>query len=106
METADLVRVLEDARAQLDKREFFEAHDTIEPAWMKADGELKTALQGLVQICAGLHKHRQGEAAGARYLLGRGLSKIDKGRSSLPPGTAEPFERAGLRAFAQLGEGA
>jgi hypothetical protein len=73
---------------------------------MTAEGDLKTALQGLVQICAGLHKHARGEESGARYLLGRGLAKLEKTRSALPEKTAAPFEKAALRAFATLSEGA
>jgi len=73
---------------------------------MSADGELKTALQGLIQLCAGLHKHARGEATGAQYLLSRGLAKLERCRASLPPDAAAPFERRALAAFAQLREGA
>ena len=73
---------------------------------MTAEGELKKALQGLVQICAGLHKHARGEEGGARYLLGRGLAKLQECGSALPDGAGAPFEKAALRAFASLSEGA
>jgi hypothetical protein len=94
------------ARAQLAAGRYFEGHDTLEGVWMTAQGELKTALQGLVQICAGLHKHARGEQGGARYLLGRGLAKIRAHGAALPEGAAGPFEKAALRAFASLSEGA
>ena len=73
---------------------------------MASTGDLKTALQGLVQICAGLHKKSQGGQSGARYLLGRGLSKLQLCGDSLPPDASAPFERAAVSAFAELGEGA
>ncbi len=73
---------------------------------MTAEGEQKVALQGLIQICAGIHKLSGGGEEGARYLLSRGLRKLHKSASALPSGAADAFVEAGLRALAQLSEGA
>ena len=73
---------------------------------MQADGELKTALQGLIQICAGRHKLSAGGQEGARYLLSQGLRKLHKTSSALPPGSADAFVEAGLLGMVQLSEGA
>jgi uncharacterized protein len=64
--------------------EYFEAHDALEPAWKEATGDLKTALQGLIQIAAGLHKRSRGESAGAAYLLARGAEKVRRAKATLP----------------------
>ena len=95
------------ARAELAAGRFFEGHDTLEERWHELpEGELRVAVQGLIQICAGLHKHAQGNATGARYLLGRGLAKLHGASGALPSGSADPFVEAALRAFAALSEGA
>lgn len=99
-------RALAAARAQLRAGDYFEAHETLEAAWMTAEGDLKTALQGLVQVCAGLHKLASGGENGARYLLGRGLAKLLKCGAALPPGAADPFEAAARAGMARLSEGA
>ena len=82
------------ARAAAEVRDglFFEAHDTLEEEWHHIpDGELRTAVQGLIQICAGLHKRSEGKEAGASYLLERGLEKARRCEAALPPGAAAPF---------------
>jgi hypothetical protein len=66
----------------------------LEDAWHPATGDVKVALQGLVQICAGLHKKKQGGERGSRYLLTRGVEKVRRCGAALPAGTAEPFMRA------------
>lgn len=68
---------------------FFEAHDTLEEEWHRIpEGDLRTAVQGLIQLCAGLHK---GSGAGAQYLLTRGLAKLERCGAALPEGAAAPF---------------
>ena len=63
-----------------------------------AEGARKTALQGLIQICAGLHKRAKGQNAGAEYLLGRGLEKAMRTADALPNGAVAPFTQAALSA--------
>lgn len=84
------------ATDQVARGEFFEAHDTLEEEWHRIpDGELRTAVQGLIQLCAGLHKRKEGHARGADYLLTRGREKVERCGAALPPGAATPFlERA------------
>ena len=95
------------ARAQLSAGLYFEAHDTLEERWHEIpDGDLRRAVQGLIQLCAGLHKHANGQASGARYLLGRGLTKVRECGTALPEGAAAPFEQAALKVFALWSEGA
>ncbi|PIR15824.1 MAG: hypothetical protein COV48_12235, partial [Elusimicrobia bacterium CG11_big_fil_rev_8_21_14_0_20_64_6] len=35
---------------------WFDAHEALESFWMKATGERKILLQGLIQVAAGLHR--------------------------------------------------
>lgn len=62
------------------KGEYFDAHEELEAFWMKAAGEEKILLQGLIQVAAGLHRLRLDPAKteGAFYLLDRGLQKLKK----------------------------
>jgi predicted metal-dependent hydrolase len=75
---------------------YFEAHEELEAGWMKASGLEKTALQGAVQVCAGLHRLRTKpeKTDGAFYLFDRGLQKLFKGKELLRPGAPEALERA------------
>jgi predicted metal-dependent hydrolase len=86
------------ASAQIERGDFFEAHDTLEEEWRHLpEGALRVAVQGLIQLCAGLHKRKLGQARGAEYLLTRGREKVQRCGAALPPGAAEPFlERARL----------
>lgn len=57
---------------------YFEAHDSLEPAWKAAEEPWKSCLQGFIQLAAGFHKATidpQGRE-GALYLLQRGLQKL------------------------------
>ncbi len=67
---------------------YFEAHEELEAGWMKATGDLKTLLQGLIQVAAGLHRLRAapGKPDGAYYLFDRGLMKLRACRALLEPG--------------------
>ena len=55
---------------------FFEAHEVWERLWLDTVGDERVALQGLIQIAAGYHKHELGVLAGALKLLGAGLRKL------------------------------
>lgn len=88
------------ATEQLRRGQFFEAHETLEEEWHKIpEGPLRQAVQGLIQICAGLHKRAQGNERGATYLLGRGLGRVERYGQALPGGSSTPFvEKARLQA--------
>jgi predicted metal-dependent hydrolase len=92
-----LEQALERARRELAQGKFFEAHETLEDAWHELpEGPLRLAVQGLVQLCAGLHK---GKGPGARYLFERGLAKVEKHGAALPAGAALPFLAAARKAM-------
>jgi len=55
---------------------FFEAHEVLEGAWNVERGEPRLFLQGLIQICAGLHHFQNGNLSGATALLSRGTEKM------------------------------
>lgn len=55
---------------------YFEAHEVWEEVWHRERGESRKALQGLIQIAAGLHKAGLGQSRGCVRLLGAGLAKL------------------------------
>ncbi len=55
---------------------FFEAHEVLEDVWRKEHGEPRLFLQGLIQLCAGLHHFQNGNYGGAAALLQRGADKM------------------------------
>ncbi len=75
---------------------FFDAHEELEAFWMKAAGEEKILLQGLIQIAAGLHRLKLDPAKtdGAFYLLDRGLEKLTKTARLLAPETLSVLDNA------------
>ena len=75
---------------------YFDAHEELEIPWKAADGDSKIALQGLIQLAAGLHRMRTrpDQVDGARYLLDRGLEKLGRVRGLLTPRSFAALERA------------
>ena len=75
---------------------FFDAHEELEAFWLKAAGDEKILLQGLIQIAAGLHRLKldPSKTEGAFYLLDRGLDKLAKAGSLLVPETLAALEVA------------
>lgn len=75
---------------------YFDAHEELEAFWMKASGDEKILLQGLIQIAAGLHRLKLDPAKtdGAFYLLGRGAEKLAKTRRLLEPESLAALEVA------------
>jgi predicted metal-dependent hydrolase len=59
-------------------REFFEAHEALEAVWLKAEGQRKTLLHGLIQIAAAFHHHTRGNPAGLHSLLEKGYTKLER----------------------------
>ncbi len=57
-------------------RRYFEAHEALEAVWLKATGERKTFLHGLIQVAAAFHHHARGNTAGFRSLLAKGCTKL------------------------------
>lgn len=77
------VEQLERGRDLFDGGRYFEAHEAWEEVWHRERGESRTALQGLIQIAAALHKAGLGQPRGCVRLLEAGLSKLN--RSDLDP---------------------
>ena len=59
-------------------QQFFEAHESLEVLWLKASGNRRTFLQGLIQVAAAFHHRRHNNPAGFRSLLGKGCAKLEK----------------------------
>lgn len=57
---------------------YFDAHEELEAAWKSASGDERLALQGVIQLAAGLHRLRLSpeKPDGAFYLFDRGLQKL------------------------------
>ena len=92
-----------DLQAALDRADelgaaglWFDAHEELEAYWMKAAGDEKILLQGLIQVAAGLHRLKLDpqKTGGAFYLLDRGGEKLKKTRALLAPAPLAAFESA------------
>ena len=83
---------------------FFDAHEELEAFWMKASGDEKILLQGLIQIAAGLHRLKldPGKTEGAFYLLDRGMAKLSKSENLLVPETLTAL-KSGLKKIRSSG---
>lgn len=75
-EDTPLATVVAAAAILFDHELFFEVHELLEPPWLRADGETRTLLQGLIQVAVGFHHHAQGNPRGAASLLGEGNAKL------------------------------
>lgn len=53
---------------------FFEAHETLEPRWIR---ERDPGLQALIQLAAALHHLTRANVRGARTMLDRCLARFD-----------------------------
>ncbi len=70
---------------------FFEAHEALEAVWLRATGEEKAFLHGLIQVAAAFHHYARGNPAGFRSLLEKGLEKLARVR-----GLETEIDTAGL----------
>jgi predicted metal-dependent hydrolase len=57
---------------------FWEAHEAWEAMWLKAAGEEKTFLQGLIQLAAAYHHVQRGTVRGGARLFEAALAKLDR----------------------------
>ena len=69
---------LEEGIRLFNTQKYFEAHEALEAVWLKAQGEEKEFLHGLIQIAAAFHHHSRGNSAGFRSLLEKGLRKLER----------------------------
>jgi DUF309 family protein family protein len=63
---------------------YFEVHELLEPAWMRAEGDERLALQGLIQVAVAFHHAEHDNRAGAVSLLTEGLAKLAVAGAALP----------------------
>jgi predicted metal-dependent hydrolase len=54
---------------QFNAHHWFECHETLEPLWMQAHGELRDCYQGIIQLAIALHHWRNGNYNGSQALL-------------------------------------
>jgi uncharacterized protein len=59
-------------------RRFFEAHEALEAVWLKAHGDEKQLLHGLIQVAAAFHHYTRTNRAGFHSLLEKGSKKLDR----------------------------
>ena len=57
---------------------FFEAHEALEAVWLKAQGDEKSFLHGLIQVAAAFHHYHRGNAKGFRTVLEKAMQKLEK----------------------------
>jgi hypothetical protein len=79
------------AAALYDAGLHFEVHELLEPHWVRAPGEAKEALQGLIQVAVGYQHLANGNLRGARALLREGSARLHGRALGLD---LEPFARA------------
>jgi predicted metal-dependent hydrolase len=58
---------------------FFDAHETLEPRWIR---ERDPGLQALIQLAAALHHLTRANVRGARTMLDRCLARFDSAGSA------------------------
>ena len=73
---APLTIAMASAAALFDARLYLEAHEHLEPFWMRAQGSDREALQGLIQAAVGFQHLANGNAAGARSLLSDACARL------------------------------
>ncbi len=77
---------------------FFEVHEVLEAVWKTAAGDLRQALQGLIQIAVAFHHRAHGNIRGARSLLVEGRARL----AAVPPRTLAANTAALLAATAPM----
>ena len=71
-------QVLEEGIRLFNTQKYFEAHEALEAVWLKAEGEQKIFLHGLIQVAAAFHHYTRGNPAGFRSLLDKGWKKLER----------------------------
>ncbi len=70
--------ILERGQALYNERQFWEAHDVWEDAWLVEQGDVRRMFQGLIQVTAGCFKAVvRRNPGGAVKLLAAGLEKLE-----------------------------
>jgi hypothetical protein len=79
-----LTRGMHQAAALWRERLFFEVHEVLEALWKTQVGEVRQALQGVIQIAVAFHHFAHGNLRGARSLLGEGRMRVTGAATALP----------------------
>jgi hypothetical protein len=87
-----LAETLQQAAALFDAGLGFEVHELLEPHWVRASGESRSTLQGLIQIAVGYQHLANGNVVGGQALLQEGSDRIRE--RSLAGVDLDPFARA------------
>ena len=77
----DLRQRLREGVELFNRGEYFECHEVLEAAWLKAGGADKTFLQGLIQVAVSFYHLRRGNFPGSSRLLRAGLEKLSQSGS-------------------------
>jgi predicted metal-dependent hydrolase len=72
-----LDRSLGEARTCYAEQRYFDAHEVLEAAWLRADGETRRTLQGLIQAAAAWHHVSCGNLKGAARLAAKAVTKLE-----------------------------
>jgi DUF309 family protein family protein len=95
-----LAATLDAAALLFDTGLYFEVHELLEPHWLRARGDDREALQGLIQVTVGFQHLANGNVAGARSLLREGSARIEG--TSLEGLDLDPFARGARACLAGL----
>jgi len=75
---AETRAALEQGRRLFNAGHFFEAHEVWEAAWLREEAEIRTLLQGLIQVAAAFHQALdRRNASGCARLLAAGGIRLD-----------------------------
>ena len=82
---ADAVAAAVDRAVVLwNERLFFEVHEVLEAEWKRTSGDVRQALQGVIQIAVALHHNAHGNPRGARTLMHEGRGRLAACATALP----------------------
>ena len=87
-------RALLQASALWGERLFFEVHEVLEAVWKSATGDVRQALQGVIQIAVAYHHLAHGNLRGARTLMHEGRARL----ATVPPTTLAGLDAPALLA--------
>jgi len=71
------VQAIEAGIELFNSHHFWHAHEKWEELWLKASGDEKTFLQGLIQLAAAYHHVQRGTFRGAIRLFDAAFAKLD-----------------------------
>ena len=71
-----LSEALDESADLFDAGLYFEVHELLEPYWMRAEGQAREILQGLIQVAVGFHHLATHNVSGAKMLLEEGSARL------------------------------